>query len=86
MREPYANGTRVVGLVGTSSLVGKVIAHRKYIVRTFLDDGVRQVSERVEYTYTIEGDREHTPYPQSLAEKGGTYECSTVILQGGSPA
>ena len=81
MTEPYPNGTRVVGLVGSSSLVGKVIAHHKYIVRTFSDDGVTLFGERVKYTYTVQGDHEHIPYPQSIAEKGGTYECEVVILQ-----
>lgn len=81
MIEPYPNETRVVGLVGSSSLVGKIVAHHKYIVRTFTEDGITQLSERTTYTYTVQGDREHIPYPQSLAEKGGTYECSCVILQ-----
>ncbi len=85
MPEPYENGTRVVGLVGSSSLVGKVIGHHKYIVRTFLDDGVTQVSERTTYTYTVEGDDEHIPYPQSVTEKGGTYECEVVLLDAARP-
>jgi len=80
MREPYPNETRVVGLVGTSSLVGKIIAHTKYIVRTFRDDGLTLLAEREKYTYTVQGDREHIPYPESIAEKGGTYECEVVLL------
>ena len=81
MAEPHPNGTRVVGLVGTSSLVGKVIGHHKYIVRTFRDDGITLLDERTKYTYTVQGDHEYIPYPQSITEKGGTYECEVVLLQ-----
>ena len=86
MNEPYPNETRVIGAVGTSSLIGKIIGHHKYIVRTFRDDGITQVSERTKYVYTVQGDREHIPYPQSMCEKGGTYFCDYVSLDNVPPA
>ena len=52
-----------------------------FIVRTFLHDGVTLIHEHLKYTYTVQGDRDHIPYPRSLAEKGGTYECNSVILE-----
>jgi hypothetical protein len=81
MTQPYPDGTSVTGLVGSSSINGKIVGHHKYIVRTFQGDGIHLVSERVKYTYTVQSDEEHIPYPRSIAEKSGTYECEVVLLR-----